>query len=78
MSVLSAFSFSTKRLRVIQGVLLSTLLWALAAPAMADDEFRLGKTILLGVGDHPAIIPPSSPCSPAGRPNPSWSRLGGN
>ena len=26
-------------------------------PAMADDEFRLGKTILLGVGDHPAIIP---------------------
>ena len=28
---------------------------------MADDEFRLGKTILLGVGDHPAIIPMLSP-----------------
>lgn len=38
-------------------LLLSTLLLALPATAMADDEFRLGKTMLLGVGDHPAIIP---------------------
>ena len=37
--------------------LLSTLLWIPASPAMADDEFRLGNTLLLGVGDHPAIIP---------------------
>ena len=44
-------------------------------PAMADDEFRLGKTILLGVGDHPAIIPMLA-CRY--RPNPSWSRQGGN
>ncbi|WP_459166523.1 DUF2541 family protein [Aeromonas hydrophila] len=57
MSLLSGFSFAAARLRILQGVLLSSLLWALAAPAMADDEFRLGKTILLGVGDHPAIIP---------------------
>ena len=57
MSLLSGFSCAAARLRVLQGVLLSSLLWALAAPAMADDEFRLGKTMLLGVGDHAAIIP---------------------
>ncbi|WP_338892605.1 DUF2541 domain-containing protein [Aeromonas rivipollensis] len=33
------------------------LLGGVVPPAMADDEFRLGKTMLLGVGDHPAIIP---------------------
>ena len=54
MSVLSVSSFSR---RGLAACLLSTLLWVPASPALADDEFRLGKTILLGVGDHPAIIP---------------------
>ncbi|WP_254204316.1 DUF2541 family protein [Aeromonas sp. FDAARGOS 1415] len=54
MSVLSVLSFSR---RGLAACLLSTLLWVPASPALADDEFRLGKTILLGVGDHPAIIP---------------------
>ena len=54
MSVLSVSSFSR---RGLAACLLSTLLWVPASPALAADEFRLGKTILLGVGDHPAIIP---------------------
>ena len=54
MSVLSVSSFSR---RGLAACLLSTLLWVPASSALADDEFRLGKTILLGVGDHPAIIP---------------------
>ncbi|MGS3184634.1 DUF2541 domain-containing protein [Aeromonas taiwanensis] len=54
MSVLSVSSFSR---RGLAACLLSTLLWVPTSPALADDEFRLGKTILLGVGDHPAIIP---------------------
>ncbi|MFQ2764126.1 DUF2541 domain-containing protein [Aeromonas caviae] len=33
------------------------LLGAAVPPAMADEDIRLGQTILLGVGDHPAIIP---------------------
>ena len=57
MSVLSVSSFSR---RGLAACLLSTLLWVPASPALADDEFRLGKTILLGVGDHPAIIPRSA------------------
>ncbi len=58
MSVPSAvFSVQPHLRRGFNALLLSTLLLALPAPAMADDEFRLGKTILLGVGDHPAIIP---------------------
>lgn len=33
------------------------LLGAAVSPAMADEDIRLRQTILLGVGDHPAIIP---------------------
>jgi hypothetical protein len=33
------------------------LLGAAVPSAMADEDIRLGQTILLGVGDHPAIIP---------------------
>lgn len=58
MSVPSAVFSAQLRLRPgFNALLLSTLLLALPAPAMADDEFRLGNTMLLGVGDHPAIIP---------------------
>lgn len=54
-----SFSFSTPSLlrRGLTACVLSTLLWAQASPALADDDFRLGKTLLLGVGDRPAIIP---------------------
>ena len=58
MSVPSAvFSAQPHLRRGFNAFLLSTLLLALPAPAMADDEFRLGQTLLLGVGDHAAIIP---------------------
>lgn len=58
MSVPSAvFAAQPHLRRGFNALLLSTLLLALPATAMADDEFRLGKTMLLGVGDHPAIIP---------------------
>ncbi|MDR7020617.1 DUF2541 family protein [Aeromonas salmonicida] len=58
MSVPSAvFSVQPHLRRGFNALLLSTLLLALPAPAMADDEFRLGQTLLLGVGDHAAIIP---------------------
>ncbi|MDM5131509.1 DUF2541 domain-containing protein [Aeromonas piscicola] len=58
MSVPSAVFSAQSHLRQgFNALLLSTLLLALPTPAMADDEFRLGNTMLLGVGDHPAIIP---------------------
>ncbi|MGL5130233.1 MAG: DUF2541 family protein [Aeromonas popoffii] len=58
MSVPSAVFSAQLRLRPgFNALLLSTFLLALPAPAMADDGFRLGNTMLLGVGDHPAIIP---------------------
>ncbi len=38
-------------------VALSFSLLMLATPALADDDIRLGKTLLLGVGDYPATIP---------------------
>lgn len=58
MSVPSAvFSAQPHLSQGFNALLLSTLLLALPAPVMADDEFRLGNTMLLGVGDHPAIIP---------------------
>jgi hypothetical protein len=58
MSVPSAVFSAQSQLRCgFNALLLSTLLLALPTPAMADDEFRLGNTMLLGVGDHPAIIP---------------------
>ncbi|KFN18273.1 DUF2541 family protein [Aeromonas bestiarum] len=58
MSVPSAVFAAQPHLRCgFNALLLSTLLLALPAPVMADDEFRLGNTMLLGVGDHAAIIP---------------------
>lgn len=57
MSVLSVCSTQSLLRRGLTAFMLSTLLWTQASPAQAGDEFRLGKTILLGVGDHPAIIP---------------------
>ena len=36
----------------LMAFLLSCLWWGVASPVRADDEFRLGNTILLGVGDH--------------------------
>ena len=44
----------TRALRILEPM---ALLGGVVSPAMADDEFRLGKTMLLGVGDHAAIIP---------------------
>ncbi|MGY3941784.1 DUF2541 family protein [Aeromonas tecta] len=54
-----SFSCSTPSLlrRGLTACVLSTLLWTQASSALADGEFRLGKTLLLGVGDRPAIIP---------------------
>lgn len=58
MSAPSAVFSARPKLRCgFNALLLSTLLLALPAPVMADDEFRLGSTMLLGVGDHAAIIP---------------------
>ncbi|MCH7374807.1 DUF2541 family protein [Aeromonas sp. MR19] len=58
MSAPSAVFSARPKLRCgFNALLLSTLLLALPAPAMADDEFRLGSTMLLGVGDHAAVIP---------------------
>ncbi|WP_277606777.1 DUF2541 family protein [Aeromonas sp. MR7] len=58
MSAPSAVFSARSQLRCgLNALVLSTLLLALPAPVMADDEFRLGSTMLLGVGDHAAIIP---------------------
>ncbi|MGY6038488.1 DUF2541 family protein [Aeromonas sp. AE23HZ002T15] len=57
MSVSFSSSTSSRLRRGLTALLLSTLAWAQASPAQADDEFRLGQTLLLGVGDRPAIIP---------------------
>ncbi len=78
MSALFSLHSSSTLARALRICVPMALLGAAVPPAMADEDIRLGQTILLGVGDHPAIIPPSFPCSPAGRPNPSWSRQGGN
>ncbi len=57
MSVSFSSSTSSQLRRGLTALLLSTLAWAQASPALADDEFRLGQTLLLGV----VIAPPSSP-----------------
>ena len=57
MSVSFSSSTSSQLRRGLTALLLSTLAWAQASPALADDEFRLGQTLLLGIGDRPAIIP---------------------
>ena len=57
MSVLAFCSVQSSLRRGLLAFLLSCLWWGVASPVRADDEFRLGNTILLGVGDHPAIIP---------------------
>ena len=57
MSVLAFCSVQSPLRLGLLAFLLSCLWWGVASPVRADDEFRLGNTILLGVGDHPAIIP---------------------
>ena len=54
-ALFSLYSLSTfaRPLRICVPMALLGLLF----PAMADEDIRLGQTILLGVGDHPAIIP---------------------
>lgn len=57
MTILSSCSTQSLLGRGLMIFLLSCLWWAQPTPARADDEFRLGRTILLGTGDHPAVIP---------------------
>lgn len=64
MSGLFSLHLSSPFTHALRICLPMALLGGVVPPAMADDEFRLGKTILLGVGDHPAIIPMLA-CRPA-------------
>ncbi len=64
MSALFSLHPSSPFTRVLRILVPMALLGGVVSPAMADDEFRLGKTMLLGVGDHAAIIPMLA-CRPA-------------
>ena len=55
--MLSACSAPSLLRRTLMALLLACLWWAPPSSARADDQFRLGNTLLLGVGDHAAIIP---------------------
>jgi len=57
MSALFSLHLSSPFTRALRICVPMALLAGAVPPAMAEDEFRLGKTLLLGVGDHPAIIP---------------------
>ena len=57
MSALFSLHLSSPFTRALRIQVPMALLGGVVSPAMADDEFRLGKTMLLGVGDHAAIIP---------------------
>lgn len=57
MSALFSLHLSSPFTHALRILVPMALLGGVVSPAMADDEFRLGKTMLLGVGDHPAIIP---------------------
>lgn len=57
MSGLFSLHLSSPFTRALRILVPMALLGGVVPPAMADDEFRLGNTLLLGVGDHPAIIP---------------------
>lgn len=57
MSVVSIFSFSPQWHRILAAFAFTAFLLFPASQARADDEFLLGKTLLLGVGDHGATIP---------------------
>ncbi|MCK2082869.1 DUF2541 family protein [Aeromonas sp. 3925] len=57
MSGLFSLHLSSPFTRALRILVPMVLLGGVVSPAMADDEFRLGNTLLLGVGDHPAIIP---------------------
>lgn len=57
MSDLFSLHLSSPFTRALRILVPMVLLGGVVSPAMADDEFRLGNTLLLGVGDHPAIIP---------------------
>lgn len=64
MSALFSLHLSSPFTRALRILVPMALLGGVVSPAMADDEFRLGKTMLLGVGDHAAIIPMLA-CRPA-------------
>ena len=64
MSALFSLHPSSPFTRALRILVPMALLGGVVSPAMADDEFRLGKTMLLGVGDHAAIIPMLA-CRPA-------------
>ena len=57
MSALFSLHLSSPFTLALRILVPMALLGGVVSPAMADDEFRLGKTMLLGVGDHAAIIP---------------------
>ncbi|KLV50628.1 hypothetical protein SH16_00270 [Aeromonas caviae] len=57
MSALFSLHSSSTLARALRICVPMALLGAAVPPAMADEDIRLGQTILLGVGDHPAIIP---------------------